>query len=148
MGEGTDPDGKEDSAAGDEERSAVAYEAGGLVSPDGEYQLSADDCAERAADAGDDYSQLAGIHPDVADRPAAFHGEHDVRLYVLSGESEGAVSEELVQNVSVCAVSYGARCWLDDYEYQGCDGGSLWCAERLCADSQVQREEEGREVAG
>ena len=74
------------------QRRAVAHQARGLVSPDGEPQLSADDCAERAADAGDDYPQLAGLDADAADRFAAVYGEHDVGLHVLSGEPEGAVS--------------------------------------------------------
>ena len=60
LGQGTDPDRQEDSAARDEERPAVAHQARGLVSPDGEHQLSADDHSERAADAGDDHPQLAG----------------------------------------------------------------------------------------
>ena len=93
MGKGLDSDRQEDSAARDEERSAVAHEAGSLVSPDSEYQLSADDCAERAADAGDDYSQLAGLYPDAADRSAVVYGEHDVGVNVLPGEPEGAISK-------------------------------------------------------
>src|SRR5580704_14191682 len=126
MGEGTYPDGEEDFAAGVEERCAVAYEAGGVVSPDGEHQLSADDCAERAADAGDDYPQLAGIHPDAADRFSPVRREHNVRVFVLPGESEGAVSEELVQVDRLHPVCDGARGrGSDDHEYQGRDGGAV-----------------------
>jgi len=40
---GLHPDGEEDSAARAEERCAVPHQAGGVVSPDGEHQLSADE---------------------------------------------------------------------------------------------------------
>src|ERR1035441_5145726 len=95
LGQGTDPDRKEDSATRDEEQCSVAYQAGGLVSPDREYQLSTDDCAKCAADASDDYPQLAGIHPDVADRPSAVYRQHHVGVDLLSSKPEGAVSEDL-----------------------------------------------------
>src|SRR6185437_9689778 len=143
-----DPDGEEDPATGDEERCVVAYEAGGVVSPDREHQLSADDRAERAADAGDDYPQLAGLYPDDADRLSPVHGQHHVGVDVLPGEPEGTVSEDLVQDVPLRSLPDGAWRRLDDHQHQGCDGSSVWRAERLCAYSEVSREGEGREVAG
>src|SRR6185437_14592025 len=96
LGEGPDPDRKEDSAARAEERCAMAHQAGGVVSPDREYQLPTHDCAERAADARDDHPQLAGLSADGVDRPAAVHREHDVSFDLLPGQPEGALSEELV----------------------------------------------------
>src|SRR5260370_39924 len=149
VGEGLDPDGEEDSAAGAEERCAVAYEARGLVSPDGEHQLSVDDRAECAADAGDDHSQLAGAATDAADRLSAVHCEYDVGFYVLPDEPEGAVSEELVYVDPLYSVCDGAgRSGIDDHQHQGRAGGAVWGEERVCPNAEVQREEEGREVAG
>jgi len=84
LGQGIDSDEQEDSADGAAVGCAISYKAGGVVSLDGEYQLSADDCAECAADAGDDYPFVAGAVADVADRFAAFYGVDDVGFELLS----------------------------------------------------------------
>ena len=42
----------------------------------------------------------------------------------------------------------GAGRGADDYEYEGCDGGAVWGEVGVCADAEVQREEEGREEPG
>src|ERR1700722_8564779 len=119
VGEGPDSDGEEDTSSSAEERCAVAYQARGLVSPDGEYQLSAHDRVERLADARDDHSQLAGTAADAADRLSAVYRQHYVGVDLLHGESEGVVSEELVHVDSLRSVCHGAG-WsrFDDHQYQ------------------------------
>ena len=87
-----------------------------------------------------------GYAPDAADRLSAVHREYDVGFYVLHGEPEGAVSEELVQVDPLYSVCDGAgRSGVDDHQYQGRAGGAVRGEERVCADAEVQREEEGRE---
>ncbi len=79
----------------------------------------------RAADARDDHPQLAGLHPDAADRLPAVYRQHHVGLHLLSGQPEGAVSQDLVQDVSLSAVPDGAGCGADHHQHQGGDGGAL-----------------------
>jgi len=144
VGEGLDPHGEEDPAAGAEERCAVAYEAGGVVSPDGEHQLSADDRAKRAADAGDDHPQLARAAADATDRLPAVHCEHDVGFDVLPGEPEGAVSEELVHVDPLYSVRDGAgRSGIDDHQHQGGTRGLVWREERVCPDAEYSVKKRG-----
>ena len=147
MGERVDPDRQEDPAEGAEERRAVPHKAGGLVSPDGEHQLPADDYPEHAADAGDDYPKLARNDADAADRPSAVYGEHDVDLVVLPGEPEGTASEDVVEDVPLHPVLDGAGGGADDHEYEGSAGGAARGEERVCADPEIPGEQEGREIA-
>ena len=65
LGQGFDPDLEEDSSQRDEERSAVPGEAGGLVSPDRESQLSLDGRAVGAFAAGHDHPLLPGLVSDA-----------------------------------------------------------------------------------
>src|SRR5580700_8568172 len=74
LGQGADPDRKENSAARAAQRCAAAYQDRSLVSPDREPQLSADDCAFRAAIAGHDHPLLSGMVSDALHRLSAVHG--------------------------------------------------------------------------
>ena len=118
-------------------RCALPHQARGLVSPDGEHQLSADDRPLRAADAGDDHSLLARAPTDAAHRSAALYGLHDVRLDVLPGQPEGALSAHLVQDLPLCAVPDGARRGPDHHQHQGGAGGTLRHQERVRAHAEV-----------
>ena len=90
-----------------------------------------------------------GLHSDAADRLSAVYREHDVGLYVLHGEPEGAVSEELVHVDPLRSVRDGAwRSWVDDHEHESRDGGAVRSEERVCTNAEVQGEEEGGEDSG
>ena len=65
VGEGADSGRQENPAAGIQQRRTAADQGGGVVSPDGESQLSAHDRAFGAADAGDDHPLLSGMVPDA-----------------------------------------------------------------------------------
>src|SRR5580692_12912852 len=85
LGEGTDPDGKEDSAASAAQRCAAAHQDRSLVSPDCEPQLSADDCALGADVARDDHPLLSGMVSDAIHRFAAVHGFNVLYFELLPG---------------------------------------------------------------
>ncbi len=84
---------------------AAARQNRGLVSPDGESQLSIDDRAFRPAVAGDDYSLLSGMVSDALHRLTPVHGFDIFHIQLLSGFAEGVVSEALVR-----ARCYTCRC--------------------------------------
>src|SRR5579864_4336486 len=93
LGQGADPDGEENSAAGAAQRCAVPYQGGGVVSPDGEPELSADGDAFGAAAAGDDHPLLSGLVSDAVYRPAAVCGLDVFHLQLLSGLATRAFSQ-------------------------------------------------------
>src|SRR5579862_8556799 len=74
LGERPDSDGEKDSATGTAQRCSVAYQDRGLVSPDGELELSADDYAFGIAAAGHGHSLLSGLVSDAIHRLAPVHG--------------------------------------------------------------------------
>jgi len=93
--------------------------------------------------------QLAGLHPDAADRPAAVCGEHDVGVDVLPGEPEGAVPQSWYKTflyVPVLMALGGVGLTISN---------AIAVIEALvgkksafCAHTQVPRGEERREGAG
>ena len=85
MGEGADPDRKENFAASAEKRSTVSGEAGGLVSPHREYELSADGGAFGAAAAGHGDPVLPGLVSDVVYRYPTFSGFYFFDFKFLPG---------------------------------------------------------------
>ncbi len=78
---------------GDEVEGKPAGEDRGVVPPDGEPELSADDHALGAAAAGDDHSLLPGLVPDDVHRRAAVSGFDVFHLKLLPGLAEGAVTQ-------------------------------------------------------
>src|SRR5581483_405927 len=105
LGQGIDSDGKEDPPERDAFRSPISDQAGSLVSPDRQHQLSVHGRPVDLAAAGDDHPLLPGMVPDAADRCAAIHGLDVFYLVVLSGFAEGIVSKALAQDFSVSSVS-------------------------------------------
>src|SRR5580693_3910819 len=93
LGQGTDPDGKEDSAASAAQRCAAAHQDRSLVSPDCEPQLSADDCALGADVAGYDHPLLSGMVSDALHRPAALYGVNVFYFEFLSGFTARTLSQ-------------------------------------------------------
>src|SRR6476469_6088522 len=84
LGQGLDPDGQKDSAQGLQEQSSVPGEGGSVLSPEREPELSADDCAFHAADAGHDYPVLWWLVPDAGNRSAALSGIDIFHFQLLS----------------------------------------------------------------
>src|ERR1700686_2081826 len=74
LGQGVDPGLQENTPQGARERRISSREDRGLLSPDGEPQLSADDRAVGFTDACNDYSLLPGMVPDALYRPAPVYG--------------------------------------------------------------------------
>src|ERR1700722_729162 len=85
LGKRFDSDGEKDSAQRDEEQPALSGQAGSLVSPDRESELSLDGRALGAVAARHDHSLLSGMVPDVVHRPAVVHGFYIFNLEFLSG---------------------------------------------------------------
>src|SRR5580704_2795239 len=147
LGQGPDPDQQESAAQDLPLQRAPAGEGGGGLSPDGQYQLSADDRNDGTADPLHDRALLPGVVPDAADRRAAVHGLELVDRGVLPVEPAGAVPQDLDEDLSVPAVSDGAGDRADGDQLQGGDGSAVRDQERVRADAQVPGGEEGREVA-
>src|ERR1700761_7785620 len=111
LGQGADADGEEDFAEGVCVECAVAREGGGVFSPDGEYQLSADGAALNDAATCHDCAVLSGLAADDRDRPAPVSGFDVFDLEFLSGGAKRVAAEELVANISVHAVCDGGWDW-------------------------------------
>ena len=137
LGQGPDSDGKEDSAAGAAERRAAAHQDRGLVSPDGEHELSADDHAVGAAAAGHDHSLLSGLVPDALHRPAAVHGVDVFDFKLLSGLAARTVSAKLASGAALSAISDGAGDRPDDHQHESRDRSADRQEERVCAHAEV-----------
>src|ERR1019366_8254900 len=95
LGQGVDPGLQENTPQGVCERRIATRENRGLLSPNGQPQLSADDRALGFAVARHDYSLLPGMLPDALYRPAPVHGFDVLHFQLLSGFAEGAVSKKL-----------------------------------------------------
>src|SRR5580693_187492 len=121
LGQGTDPDGKEDSAPGVAQRCAAAYKDRSLVSLNGEPELSANDCALGTDTASDDHPFLSGMVSDALHRPAAVPGFNVFHFELLSGFAARTLSQELAASAAVSAVPYGPRHRVDYYEYESRD---------------------------
>src|SRR5581483_6241250 len=108
------------------QRRAKADQGGGVVPPDGEHQLSADDRALDAADAGDDHSLLSRLVPDVVYRRAALPGEHVQHFELLPGLAKRALSGELVAHFPILAGSDGTWHWAYRDEHESRPGSDCW----------------------
>src|SRR5882762_11565139 len=84
VGQGPDANRKENSAAGDEVRCALARQGGSVLPSHRQYQLSTDGAALHAVAARHDRAVLSGVDPDAGDRPAAFPGFHLFDFQFLS----------------------------------------------------------------
>ena len=102
----------------------AAREDRSLVSPDRQPQLSADDCAEHAADAGHDYSFVPGLVSDAHHRPAAVHGVNVFHLQLLPGVPEELFPEIVAANFALFACADGSGHRADDHQQQGGDRGA------------------------
>ena len=82
-------------------------EGRGVLPPDAEHLLSADDRGERADAAGDDRALLHGLVPDADDRSAADHRVVLVDFGVLRGRPSRDFPEDLEAGVPVPAGADG-----------------------------------------
>src|SRR3981081_2241747 len=121
MGQGTSADGKKDSSAGVAQQCVVADQSGGLVSPDGEFELSIDGRAFRVAVTGHGDSLLPGLVSDGVYRSAIVSGFHILHLKFLSGFATRTVSQDLAASIDISAISYGFGDWIDGHEHQSRD---------------------------
>ena len=102
-------------------RRLAAREDRGLVPPDGQHQLSADDRAQHAAAAGHDHPLLPGLVSDAVHRPAAVPGLDVLHLQLLPGLAERAFPQVVVANVPVSAAADGSRHRPHHHQHQGRD---------------------------
>src|SRR5579862_828193 len=117
VGEGTDSGLEENPATRAQKRRAATREDRGVLSPHREPQLSADDRAFGAADAGDDHPLLSGMVPDALHRLAAVHGVDIFDFKFLSGLAKGIVPQELAPSASLPTAADGFGHWPDDHEH-------------------------------
>src|SRR5258706_1662847 len=139
LGQGVDPGFQENTPQGAGERRISSRENRGLLSPDGQPQLSADDRAFRFTDARHDYSLLPGMVPDAFHRPTPVHGFDVLHFQLLSGFAEGTVSETLAAIAPLPAIIDGSgnRAYGHQYACRARSFGRQ--AVRLRPYSEVQR---------
>ena len=114
-------------------------EARGLVSPDRQPQLSADDRAQRAAAAGDGHPLLPGMVSDAVHRYPTISGVDVFHLQLLSRLAEGAVSGEVVSHVYFSAGADGAGHRAHAHQQQSCDRGAHRSSVGFCAHAEISR---------
>src|SRR5271170_2695670 len=95
LGQGTDSNWKENSAARAAQRRTAAHQNRSLVSPDREPQLSAHDRALGSDVARDDHPLLSGMVSDALHRSAAVHGFDVFDFEFLPCLAAGAFSQKL-----------------------------------------------------
>src|SRR5260370_15035182 len=139
LGQGFDPSLEENTSQGVSEQRISIRENRSLLSPDGEPQLSADDRAFSFADARHDYSLLPGMVPDALHRPAPIHGFHVLHFQLLSGFTEGTVSETMAAIAALPAIINGSGNRADDHQYACRARGADRQPDRLRPYSQVPR---------
>src|SRR5258708_19259287 len=145
LGRGFDPGFQENPPKGGGRRRSSIRKNGGLFSPDGKPQLSADDRAFRFADASHDYSLLPGMVPDALHRPAPVHGFDVLHFQFLSGFAEGTVSETLAAIAPLPAIIDGSGNRADGHQYACRARSPGRQADRLRPYSEVPRRiEEGQ----
>src|SRR6185369_7116610 len=116
---------------------ALSREAGGLVPPHRESELSLDGRALGAAAARHDHPFLPGMVSDVVHRSAAVSGVHVFDFQFLPGLAARAVPEKLAASLALSAISYGAGHRSDHYQHPRRAGSSDWEEVGLCAHAQV-----------
>src|SRR6202050_2886868 len=121
LGQGPDPDWKEDPATCHAQRCAAAHQDRSLVSPDRESQLSADDCAFSADLTGHDHPLLSGMVSDALHRLAIVHGIDVFDFELLPGFTARAFSQELAARTALSAVPYGSWHRIDHHEHESRD---------------------------
>ena len=97
----------------------AAREGRGLVPPDGQYQLSADDCPQRPPDAGHDFALLSGLVSDALHRPALVHGLNVFDFEFLSRIAKRALPKNLASDISLLTAINGTRHRAYCHQYQG-----------------------------
>ncbi len=105
---GLDPDRQKNSAQGIQEQSSVPGEGGGVLSPEREPELSADDCSFHAAHAGHDYPVIWRLVPDAGNRPAALSGLHVFYFQLLFGFAERAFPATLAAHIFISSFPHGS----------------------------------------
>src|SRR5260370_33195553 len=96
LGHGPDPGGDEPAPPHSEVRPAIQGEGGGVLPPDSEHFLPADDRRERADAARDGGALLHGLVPDADHRPASDHRVVLVHFAVLRGGTYSPASRKLI----------------------------------------------------
>src|SRR5262249_1784788 len=123
-------------------------EGRGVLSPDGKPELSLDDRALHAADAGNDYPFVRRMVPDAGDRLAALSSIDVFYLQLLPGLTKRAASPALAADVPLPAVPHGAGHWADAHEHTRRDGSAVRDQIIVQAHAEVPRAVEGRQGAG
>src|SRR5271155_3500136 len=120
LGEGVDTGLEEDFAKSTVERRPASRESRSLLSPDGESQLSPDDCSLRFVDAGHDHSLLSGMVSDAVHRSASIHGLDVFDFQFLSRLAKGIVPENLAPIAALSTLTHVVRNRINDHEYTRC----------------------------
>src|SRR6476620_11136896 len=99
LGQGSDPDRQKNPAQSIQEQGALPRKGGGVLSPQRQPELSADDRAFHVAHAGHDYSFVRRVVPDAGHRPAAISGVDVFHLQLLPGLTERTFSATLAADL-------------------------------------------------
>src|SRR5262249_50258852 len=123
-------------------------EGGGVLSPQREPELSADDRALHLADAGDDYPLLRRLVPDAGDRSAALSGVHLLHLQFLPSFTKGIVPTPLATHVPLPSLSHGAGHRAYTHQYARGHRGPAGREVAFQSHSQISRAVQGGPGAG
>src|SRR5229473_4263788 len=137
MGKRPDPDLQENPAPRAEKQCAGSGEARGLVSPDSESQLPANDRVVGASVASHGYSLLPGMVSDDVHRSSVILGVNILHLELLPGVPEGIISQDLAACSALSPLPYGARHWFDSHQHMRGAGGSRRQAKRIRPHSEI-----------
>src|SRR4051794_1706001 len=139
LGQGTNPDGKENPSPRAEERCSTAHQDRGLVPSHFQSELSPDGRPFRVALAGHGHPFLPGMVPDALHRSATVYGVDFLDFQFLFGFTKRIVSRQMVPVTPVLAFPYGSGNRTHDYEYTSCAGSPPRQADRLCSYPQIPR---------
>ena len=137
LGKRPDPNLQENPAPRAEKRCAGSGEARGLVSPDSESQLPADDRVVGASVASHGYSLLPGMVSDDVHRSPVIFGVDVLHLELLPGVPEGIISQDLAACSALSPLSDGARHWFDSHQHLRGAGSSRRQAERIRPHTEI-----------